>query len=73
MERNTDSTVESVLNQYFFPLKAQLKCVDSLTHRNICWYNKGRLLYNLFLLYTILSKFYSNRMILQLNYILSRF
>ena len=29
--------------------KDQLKCVNPLTHRNICWYNKGRLLYNLFL------------------------
>jgi len=30
-----------------------LKCVDSLTHRNICWYNKGRLLYNLFLFFVL--------------------
>ena len=37
--------------QYLFFYRAKLKCVNPLTHRNICRYNKRRILYNLLLLF----------------------
>ena len=47
-------TLASILSlQYLFFYRALLKCVNPLTHRNICQRNKRSIPYNLLLLYSI--------------------